>query len=380
MGAEGLRFVSIVGARPQFVKAAVFSRAVRARHREILVHTGQHYDAALSAVFFEEMGIPAPDVLLTSGSGTHAEQTAAMLVGIERVLSEARPDWVLTFGDTNSTLAGALAAAKLRLKVVHVEAGVRSFNRDMPEEVNRILVDWVSTVLLCPSASAVENLAREGIHDGVHLVGDVMAEALARAAEVARQRSPTVDTPGLSPGRYLLLTVHRAENTDDPERLRRILKALDAAAETVVFPVHPRTRKVLEHLAYAPPAHVRLVPPVGYIDMVRLLTNARLVLTDSGGVQKEAYWTNVPCVTLRDETEWIETVTTGWNVLTGADTEAIVRAMKSFCPPPAHPPLYGDTGVSARAVQILEDLGAHQAADDRPALLGAYGGVHDPTA
>ncbi len=364
---DRLRVVSIVGARPQFVKAAVFSRALRVRHQETIVHTGQHYDAALSSVFFDEMGIPAPDVQLTSGSGTHAQQTAAMLVGIERVLMETRPDWVLTFGDTNSTLAGALAAAKLHMRVAHVEAGLRSFNRDMPEEINRVLVDQLSAALFCPSATAVENLANEGIREGVHLVGDVMAEALARGIEVARARSSILDTLKLSATGYLLATVHRAENTNNRQRLGSILRAFDAAAETVVFPVHPRTRGVLDEMAYRPPPHVLLTQPVGYIDMIRLLTGARLVLTDSGGVQKEAYWARVPCVTMRDETEWVETVDSGWNVLAGADTDAILTAISTLRPPARHPELYGNAGVASRCVQILERVGSERA-DECPPL------------
>jgi UDP-N-acetylglucosamine 2-epimerase len=350
------RFVSIVGARPQFIKAAVFSRAVRARHTEVLVHTGQHYDPQLSDVFFREMGIPQPEVRLESGSGTHAEQTAAMLVGLERVLVEERPDWVITFGDTNSTLAGALAAAKVGLPVAHVEAGLRSFNRSMPEEINRVLVDHLSQALFCPSTVAVENLAAEGIRSGVHLVGDVMAEALELARPVALARSRALSEMNVEPGAYVLVTVHRAENTDNAARLARISTALNALDEPVVFTVHPRTRKALEQIGYVPAAHVRLVPPLGYLDMVRLLTSARLVVTDSGGLQKEAYWSSVPCVTLRDETEWTETVAHGWNVLVGTDPGRIVSAIRGVVRPVDHPVLYGQAGVAERCVTLLENV------------------------
>jgi UDP-GlcNAc3NAcA epimerase len=363
MSARRLRFVSIVGARPQFVKAAVVSKAIRVRHDEFIIHTGQHYDAQMSSIFFDEMGIPRPDLQLDSGSGTHGEQTAAMLVGLEGALAEQRPDWVVTFGDTNSTLAGALAAAKLHLPIVHIEAGLRSFNRRMAEEINRVVVDHISAALFCPSQTAVANLAREGICQGVHLVGDVMAEALNIAAQTARVHSRILEALTVSDGQYLLLTIHRAENTDSRERLFSILSALDAVREPVIFPVHPRTRKVLNGIGWVAPRYVQLVQPLGYIDMVRLLTGARLVLTDSGGLQKEAYWAGVPCVTLRDETEWVETVAAGWNVVAGADTAAIVEALKSFEPPRERPELYGGTGVAARCVNLLEDMSTGRALD-----------------
>jgi UDP-N-acetylglucosamine 2-epimerase len=350
-----MRIVSIIGARPQFIKAAMVSRALRKRHIHVLVHTGQHYDANMSQVFFEELDIPAPDVNLGVGSGTHGEQTAAMLAGSESVLLQERPVWVVVYGDTNSTLAGALAAAKLGIPVAHVEAGLRSFNRTMPEEINRVVVDHLSALLLCPSQTAVENLAAEGITRGVHLVGDVMAEALAFAAERARRRSTVLARLGLAEKGYLLVTVHRAENTDDLTRLRNVLRALDALEEPVIFPVHPRTRKAIEALGHRPATHVRMLDPVGYVDMVRLEQSARLILTDSGGVQKEAYWLGVPCVTLREETEWVETVQAGWNVLAGADAGRIVLAVRSFVSPAARPPLYADGEVAERIERTLSN-------------------------
>jgi len=353
-----LSIVSIVGARPQFVKAAVMSRAIRRGHDELLLHTGQHYDAEMSAIFFEEMGIPAPAIHLETGSGSHAQQTAAMLVGIEKALVERRPNWVVTFGDTNSTLAGGLAAVKLGIPVAHVEAGLRSFNRAMPEEINRVLVDRISSALFCPSRVAVENLANEGVRDGVHLVGDVMAEAFAFAAKASSNRSRILEQIGVEPHRYVLATVHRAENTDDRQRLRSILMALDAVDDIVVFPVHPRTRRALDALNHAPAPNVRLIAPAGYLDMARLITSARLVLTDSGGLQKEAYWGGVPCVTLRGETEWVETVAAGWNVVVGADRDRITEAVRTFAPPADHPDLYGGPGVAARCVEILESQSA----------------------
>jgi UDP-GlcNAc3NAcA epimerase len=354
--ADRLRFVSIVGARPQFIKAAVLSRAIRARHEEVIVHTGQHYDPEMSAIFFEEMAIPPPTIQLDSGGGSHAQQTAAMLVGIEDVLVRQRPDWVVTFGDTNSTLAGALAAVKLQIPIAHVEAGLRSFNLAMPEEINRILVDRISTALLCPSQTAVSNLAGEGICAGVHLVGDVMAQALAMATPLARARSHILADLGLAERSYILVTVHRAGNTDAVSRLRSIIAALDSLDEQVVFPVHPRTRKALDALGYVPAGNVRLTPPLGYLDMDRLITAARLIMTDSGGLQKEAYWAGVPCVTLRDETEWVETVEHGWNVLVGADSLSIVNAARTFEPPSDRPALYGTTGVAEACVDLLEGL------------------------
>ena len=324
-----MKIVTIVGARPQFIKAAPVSRELRKQHTEVLVHTGQHYDENMSAVFFRELEIPEPDCNLGIGSGSHGQQTGAMLGGIEAVLIAEQPDWVLVYGDTNSTLAGALAAAKLHIKVAHVEAGLRSFNRRMPEEVNRVLTDHVSDMLFCPTQTAVKNLAREGLTEGVHLVGDVMHEALLWAAERARTQSVILDRLVLMKKGFLLATVHRAENTDDPVRLRAIVEALVSLDDPIVFPIHPRTRKALDRLEFPTlPSRVKVIEPVGYLDMVHLEQSARTIMTDSGGIQKEAYWLGVPCVTLRDETEWVETVESGWNVLVGADTERIVGAAK----------------------------------------------------
>ena len=345
----------MIGARPQFIKAAMLSRALRARHVEVLVHTGQHYDANMSAVFFAELEIPTPDVNLGIGSGMHGEQTGAMLAGIEQILLRERPDWVVVYGDTNSTLAGALAAAKLHLRVAHVEAGLRSFNRAMPEEINRVVADHLSTLLFCPSQTAVDNLAAEGITRGVHLAGDVMADALVFATERARSRSTVLARLELRKRGYLLVTVHRAENTDDASRLGNILRALDALEEPVIFPVHPRTRKAIEAMVRPSVSHIRLIDPVGYLDMVTLERSARAILTDSGGVQKEAYWLGVPCVTLRYETEWVETVQAGWNVLVGADVDGILRAVHDHAPPGPPSPLYGDGRVADRCVRALEN-------------------------
>lgn len=288
-----MKIVSVVGARPQFIKAAPMSRALRIAHREILVHTGQHYDDNMSAVFFRELDIPEPDIHLGAGGGGHAEQTAKMLTGIERVLLDEKPDWLLIYGDTNSTLAGALAAAKVHVPIAHVEAGLRSFNRRMPEEVNRVVADHLSTLLLCPGDGAARNLAAEGITRGVHVVGDVMADALHDASQRA-DASDVLTRHGLQPRQYLLATVHRADNTDDPARLAAILGAFADIGRTILFPIHPRTRGAIARAGLALPGNVRACEPLGHLDMIRALRDADLVLTDSGGLQKEAYWLSVP--------------------------------------------------------------------------------------
>jgi UDP-N-acetylglucosamine 2-epimerase len=351
-----MRIASIVGARPQFIKAAALGRELRKRHEDILIHTGQHYDYQMSGVFFDGLDMPAPDVNLEVGSGLHGMQTGLMLQKIEEVLLSRQPDRVLVYGDTNSTLAGAMAAAKLHILVVHVEAGLRSFNRQMPEEINRVVADHLSDLLLCPSRTAVSHLASEGITKGVHLVGDVMLDVLNWARQRAEGQSPAVLSRfELEEGRYLLATVHRSENTDDPERLSGILQALNAQEETVLFPVHPRTRKVIETGGgYGLGPHVRLIEPLSYFDMIALSRAARFILTDSGGLQKEAYWLGVPCVTLREETEWVETVDAGWNTLAGCDTGKILQAVRSFAPPSSRPALYGEGSVAARCVELLD--------------------------
>ena len=350
-----MRIVSIVGARPQFIKAAALSRELRKRHEEILVHTGQHYDYEMSGVFFDHLEIPAPDVNLGVGSGSHGTQTGAMLQAIEEVLISRKPDRLLVYGDTNSTLAGALAASKLHIPLVHVEAGLRSFNRRMPEEINRVVADHLADLLLCPSSTATRNLAAEGITRGVHLVGDVMLDVLHWAMQRANAEPPTIlKQLNLKEQAYLVVTVHRSENTDDRERLAGILDALNSLDEVIVFPVHPRTRKAIDDGGKRRlRAHVRLIDPVGYADMVALSRSARLILTDSGGLQKEAYWLGVPCVTLRGETEWVETVNAGWNTLAGCDAGRIIRSVRSFAIPATRPPLYGDGSVAAKCVALL---------------------------
>ena len=492
-----MKIATIIGARPQFIKAAAVSRAIAAHNRqalnldpgtsnielrtlnfehsssveprtlniehstlnEFLIHTGQHYDDGMSAVFFRELEIPEPKYNLAIGSGSHGAQTGQMLAAIEKILIDEKPDWVLIYGDTNSTLAGALAAAKLHIPIAHVEAGLRSFNRRMPEEINRIVADQLSTLLLCPSQVAVDNLAAEGIggnpmvrqahHDkqGCHpepslsepppalraasagggqkesspvehrtlnleqsssvehrtlnlehsspveprtlnieqsssvvITGDVMADALQFAATKASAQSDILARLGLQPQRYLLATVHRAENTDDPKRLSDIMAALSELAERepVILPLHPRTKKILERTSNRQTSNIehrtlniehsssveprtlnfehpclRLIDPLGYFDIIALEKSARMLLTDSGGMQKEAYWLKVPCVTLRDETEWVETVASGWNILTGADRNRIVTAVQNFTPPKDHLPLYGGGHAAEKILSIL---------------------------
>ena len=314
--------VTVVGARPQFVKAAAVSRVLRNRPqvRELLIHTGQHYDENMSGVFFEELDIPRPDYELHVGSGPHGEQTGKMLAAIEKVLSDVRPDWLLVYGDTNSTLAGGLAAAKLGVKIAHVEAGLRSFNRRMPEEINRVLVDHVSEILFAPTDAAVRNLLNEGIApEAIDLVGDVMFDAALFYGARLKAATDVLERHDLQQKKFVLATIHRAENTDDPQRLEAIVGGLTALGETtpVVLPLHPRTVGSLKRAGLADrlAAKVRIIEPVGYLEMIVLERNARMIVTDSGGVQKEAFFQGVPCVTLRDETEWVELIETGWNRL-----------------------------------------------------------------
>lgn len=327
-----MKILSIIGARPQFIKCAPLSRAIRKEHEEILVHTGQHYDAEMSDVFFNDLDIPEPDYNLGIGSGLHGEQTGKMLIEIEKIILKEKPDMVLVYGDTNSTLAGALAASKLHIKVAHVEAGLRSFDRRMPEEINRIMTDHISDLLFCPTETAVINLKNEGVTDGVYNVGDVMKDALEYNLPIAERKSTILEDLGLSPKEFMVATVHRPSNTDSIENLSSIVKAFIDVDETIVFPVHPRTEKYLKEYGLWDELcqHVKVIPPVGYLDMLKLMSNSRKILTDSGGVQKEAYMLGVPCVTMRENTEWVETVEDGWNVLVGADYGKIVDAIEGF--------------------------------------------------
>ena len=349
-----MKVVSIVGNRPQFIKAAPVAGALDGLCDHVLVHTGQHYDADLSQIFFEELGLRPADRRIESGSGTHAEQTARMLVGLEPVLEEEAPDAVLVYGDTNSTLAGALVAAKQHVPIGHVEAGLRSFDRRMPEELNRMVVDVLADLRFCPSDTAVSNLAAEGITAGVHMVGDVMVDVAQTFAPVAARRSDALAQAGVAPGGYVILTAHRPANTL-PETIGTLVEVIEAVEMPVVFPVHPRTRAALERagLLERAGAAARLAPPLGYLDFTALLMSAAACLTDSGGVQKEAYLAGVPCVTLRDTTEWVETISAGWNRLVDLDPAAVVAALASASRPAEHPPLYGDGDAAGRIAAVI---------------------------
>ncbi|MCX8007496.1 MAG: UDP-N-acetylglucosamine 2-epimerase (non-hydrolyzing) [Coriobacteriia bacterium] len=351
-----MRVLSVVGARPQFIKAAPVCRALRERHQEILVHSGQHYDPEMSDVFFEELGIPEPDVNLGVGSGSHAFQTAEIMKRLEPVIDETAPDVVLVYGDTNTTLAGCLAAVKIGVPVAHVEAGLRSFNRAMPEELNRVLVDRVADVLFCPTQQAAENLAREGITDGIAVVGDVMLDVARSVAELSDSRA--VHEHGLTPGGYFLATVHRASNTDDPRALASIIEGFTRLPMPVIWPIHPRTRHAARQSglegSLRDASGIIVVDPVPYTTLVALLREAAAVLTDSGGIQKEAYFFGVPCVTLREETEWVETVELGWNRLVGTDPDAIADAAVHLQRPADRPPVYGDGHAAPKIVDELE--------------------------
>jgi UDP-GlcNAc3NAcA epimerase len=331
--------LSIVGARPQFVKAAVVSKALaEAGIHEAILHTGQHYDASMSDVFFEELGIPNPTHHLGIGSGSHGQQTGRMLEQIEQVILDTKPNRVLVYGDTNSTIAGALAAAKLHVPVDHVEAGLRSFNRRMPEELNRVTTDHLSSTLFAPTTIAVKNLEDEGIRgDRVVHSGDVMYDATLAAAKIADRESTVLKRLDLSPKQFVLVTIHRAENTDDPEVLKRIFHSLAEVAATipVVLPLHPRTRKALEHIGLLQFAteHLRVCEPLGYLDMTKIEAAAAVVATDSGGVQKEAFFHGVPCVTLRTETEWVELVELGWNTICSPETGDVAKTILAASPP-----------------------------------------------
>jgi len=348
-----MRIVTVVGNRPQFVKAAAVSRLLRERADELIVHTGQHYDDELSRVFFDELNVPAPDRELDAGGGTNTAQTARILGALEPVLAELDPSLVLVYGDTNSTLAGALAASQAGIPTGHVEAGMRSFDRSMPEELNRVLTDHASELLLCSTATAMRNLEHEGIRGEYHLVGDVMADVSLAFRDIAEERSPILDQLGLGPGSYLVATAHRAGNVDRPERLEALVALLGALPGPVVLPLHPRTRERLTAAGLMDRLDgIRVVPPLGYLDFLKLARHARAVLTDSGGVQKEAYLLGVPCVTLRDSTEWVETVEAGWNTLVDLDPAAALAALE-LRPPEDRPELYGGGHAAERVCEVL---------------------------
>lgn len=361
-----LRIATVVGARPQFIKASAVSRAIgdwnrinRDKLSESIIHTGQHYDAGMSEVFFSELGIPEPAVNLNVGSGSHAVQTGAMLLGLEKTFAEMKPDVVLVYGDTNSTLAAAIVAAKMGIQLAHVEAGLRSGNRRMPEEINRIAADRLSTLLFTATKAAVDHLAAEGLSDRVHVVGDVMLDCVRLYSGESRFPAAVLVRLGIENRAYALATIHRAENTDDPARLAEIFAGLSRAANLVpmVLPLHPRTASVVrQHVPDEVLSGITIIEPTGFLDMMTLEANASLIVTDSGGVQKEAYFHGVPCVTIRDETEWVETVESGWNVLSAANAESIlayIRTMLDFDRKTARPAFYGDGHAADRIVACL---------------------------
>lgn len=349
-----MKIVSVVGARPEFVQATPVSKALRAAGaHEVLVHTGQHYDYAMSGAFFDDLGAPAPDYNLEVGSGGHGQQTGEILARMEEVLLRERPDLVIVRGDTNSTLAGALAAVKLQIPVAHVEAGERSDDRRMPEEINRVVADALASTLFCVSRKAQQRLADEHCQGVVYRVGDVLYDAALQNLPMARRRSTLISRLGLEAGRFSLATIHRAANTDDPQRLAALVAALSAIDETIVLPLHPRTRAALDRNGLAFGGKVKTIDPVGYFDMLCLEEGARLIATDSGGVQREAYFLSRPCLTLRDETEWSETVDAGWNRLVGVDPQQISASWFTFAPPTAKPALFGEGDAGQQIAAIL---------------------------
>ncbi|HVB21540.1 MAG TPA: UDP-N-acetylglucosamine 2-epimerase (non-hydrolyzing) [Ktedonobacteraceae bacterium] len=349
-----MKLVSIVGARPEFVQLAPVSRALREWHEELIIHSGQHYDYCMSAQFFDELEIAAPDYHLECSSASHGVQTARMLEAIEGVLIKECPERVVVFGDTNTTLAGTLAAAKLHIPVAHVEAGLRSFNRSMPEEINRVVTDHLSDRLFCPTETACKNAYNEGIRQGVEVVGDVMYDALLQAQSMLAERTEALlHRLKVAPRDYMLVTVHRPVNTDDPTAMQNIALAFNKLNMPIIFPIHPRTRARLKNYDILWKKHVRFIEPVGYLDMLTLERSAYRILTDSGGVQKQAFFLRVPCVTLREETEWIETVEAGWNVLVGSRSQAILEAVDLPEPETPQQKLFGEGDAAIRIAQSL---------------------------
>jgi UDP-GlcNAc3NAcA epimerase len=350
-----VKILTVLGARPQFIKAAPVSRVLREKHTEVIIHTGQHYDANMSDIFFEELHIPKPDYNLGVGSGNHGKQTGEMLQKIEEIVLKEEPDYLMVYGDTNSTLAGALVAAKLHIPVIHVEAGLRSFNKKMPEEINRIMTDHVSEYLLCPTNTAIENLKEEKITQNVINIGDVMYDAVLYNHKIAADKSSILEDNRLIKKDYLLITIHRAENTDDPEKMKNILSAFSQLKVEKVWPIHPRTRHMLSDYGIDLTAipNLKIIDPVGYLDMLKLEANAKKIVTDSGGVQKEAYFMKVPCVTMREQTEWVETLENEANILVGTDVEQIISAVNKVVKPD-YLDVFGDGHASDKLVEILE--------------------------
>lgn len=350
--------ISVVGARPHFVKAFPLTREMTGRKtRHFICHTGQHYDDNMSKIFFDQFQMPLPDVNLNVGAGTHAEQTAKVMLGVEKLVRELSPRAVIVYGDTNSTLAATLAAAKYYFPVVHVEAGVRCWNRRMPEEINRVLIDHASDFLICPSALAVRNLEKEGINKGVLNLGDLMYDSFLAAKAKAMEREDMLSAYQLESGRFILSTIHREATTENVDELVAIIELFSRLDEPVILPIHPRTRSCLERagaeLSPKETGKLRIIDPIGYLEMLQLMVHARKIVTDSGGVQKEAFWAGVPCVTMMDETTWPETIEAGWNVLAGRDCGRILEGIRSAKPKGERPEVYGAPGVARRMVDAM---------------------------
>lgn len=349
-----MKIITVIGARPQFIKAAAVSNKLREKNQEILIHTGQHYDENMSKIFFEELAIPYPDYNLSVGSGGHGKQTGDMLIKLEEIYEKERPDMILVYGDTNSTLAGALTASKMLIPVVHVEAGLRSFNKTMPEEQNRIITDHLSDLLFAPTETAVRNLKNEGILKNVYNVGDVMFDAVLHFGEVAKRKSEIIKALGIEKAEFILTTIHRAENTNDINRLKNIIEALNESGKIVILPLHPRTKKYMQDYGLTFNNNIKVINPIGYLDMLSLERNCVKIVTDSGGVQKEAFFMHKPCVTMRDETEWVETVENDWNRIVGTDKEKILNAIINFEPRMPQKDIFGDGKSSEKICDIIE--------------------------
>ena len=349
-----MKIISVVGARPQFIKLAILSKELRENHNEIIIHTGQHYDDNMSRYFFEEMQIAKPDYNLNIGSGSHGKQTAEMLIGLEDIFLHQKPDVVITFGDTNTTLATGLAATKLNIPVAHVEAGLRSHNREMPEEINRILTDHISDYLFAPTLTAMENIKIENLYGKPFLVGDVMYDSLLYYGKIAEQKSRILKNLKLKQKEYILLTLHRPYNVDNIQKLQNIFSALKQTKRFIVLPVHPRSRKMIESTNTIIPENISIIEPLGYLDFIFLQKHSEKIITDSGGIQKEAYLNGIPCITIRPETEWIETVKAGWNVLVGNKKDQLIENCLHFKPSHNRPRYFGDGNSSKKIISILE--------------------------
>jgi len=348
-----MKVITVVGARPQFIKAAAVSNVIRKYHNEILIHTGQHYDENMSKVFFEELNIPKPDYNLEVGSGNHGMQTGTMLINLEEIYLKEKPDMVLVYGDTNSTLAGALTASKLLIPVAHVEAGLRSFNMAMPEEQNRILTDHISNLLFTPTETAVNNLYNEGLKNNVYNVGDVMYDAVLYFKKIAKAKSNIIEKLKIKENDYILTTIHRAENTNDINRLKNMIEALNESEARIILPMHPRTKKYIESYELRIGENISVIDPIGYLDMINLEMHAQKIVTDSGGVQKEAFFMKKPCITMRDQTEWVETVINGWNIIVGTNKDKIIDGIKNFKPQKEQDNVFGDGKAAEKILKVL---------------------------